>query len=827
MKPARIQTLLLGLALAVLTACGGGGGGGDAPAPSPSPSPSTAPPPPPAPPPPAPPPPPPPPAPAPGPSAALSVSVSAGTGRILSVDGAIDCGARCSAELSLGRRVALRALPASGFRFDRWESGCPDFVACEFDMAGARSVSARFVAVNPAADCSLPTAREGVAPSFAASHPKLLLNHTALRDCLRTKLRLGAPEALRLKEQVDRALAGRPDYAYQPWYAALLWQMSDDPRYRDLAVAQTESLVTAEEARIAAAQAPQVAGDSYLEVDAWVGNVARVYDWCFEALTPAQRSRWLAYAHQAVWNVWLAPASPAGGVAAQWGGREMRWSGWGRDNPANNYYFHFLNAAVLLGLASQGEHPQAPVWLDLVRHQKLAGELWPLYARELQGGGSLEGTGYGTALRTLWGVYEVWERSTGERIAHLSPHARDSMAHLLHSITPSLDRLAPTGDHARDATAALFDYHRDYLLQLAALFPQDRLSPVALDHLRRSSVPRMRHSFNDVQELLYAPPPTAAPAAELSTLYWGEGTGQLMMRSDWGLQASYANFICGAYKESHAHADQGSFVLFHQRWLADDANLRSDSGIEQGLALHNLLRLNDAQGQEIRMTPQGQPCRVMGLRNHAQFAYVAADVTPVYAFRHEGVNHYGNHQVEQLRREFFFLRPGVWVVLDRVATRTATQRVWTLNLPAAPTLEGQTARLRIGGQGLDLHALGAEPLRVTELAANRAGERGWRIEREARSASPGLYLNVLALPGALAQVEALGEGGVRLRLSDGRQASLRFAQQGWGGDLELLDAQGQPLWKAALPSTIAAPPLFMGDAAPAERARPADYLAPP
>ena len=289
---------------------------------------------------------------------------------------------------------------------------------------------------------------------------------------------------------MDRALAGRPDYGYQPWYAALLWQMSDDPRYRDLAVAQTDRLVAGEEARIAAAQAPQVAGDSYLEIDAWVGNVARVYDWCFEALTPAQRSRWLAYAHQAVWNVWLAPASSSGGVAAQWGGREMRWSGWGRDNPANNYYFHFLSAALALGLASQGEHPQAAGWLDLVRQQKLAGELWPLYARELQGGGSLEGTGYGTALRTLWGVYDQWERSTGERIAHRSPHARDSLAHLLHSITPSLDRLAPTGDHARDASAALFDYHRDYLLQLAALFPQERLAAVALDQLQRSAACR-------------------------------------------------------------------------------------------------------------------------------------------------------------------------------------------------------------------------------------------------------------------------------------------------------------------------------------------------
>jgi hypothetical protein len=128
---------------------------------------------------------------------------------------------------------------------------------------------------------------------------------------------------------------------------------------------------------------------------------------------------------------------------------------------------------------------------------------------------------------------------------------------------------------------------------------------------------------------------------------------------------------------------------------------------------------------------------------------------------------------------------------------------------------------------LDLHALGAEPMRVIELSPNRQGERGWRIEREARSASPGLHLNVLALAGAIAQIEPLGESGVRLRLADGRQAELRFAAQGWGGELRLLDAQGQALWRGPLPSTLAPAPLFVGDPAPAERARPVDYVAPP
>ena len=58
---------------------------------------------------------------------------------------------------------------------------------------------------------------------------------------------------------------------------------------------------------------------------------------------------------------------------------------------------------------------------------------------------------------------------------------------VIHSTVPTLDRLAPTGDHARDSSAALFDYHREYLLVLQALFPEERLSGIARTLLEGSA----------------------------------------------------------------------------------------------------------------------------------------------------------------------------------------------------------------------------------------------------------------------------------------------------------------------------------------------------
>ena len=72
---------------------------------------------------------------------------------------------------------------------------------------------------------------------------------------------------------------------------------------------------------------------------------------------------------------------------------------------------------MLLGLASHGENPDAPTWLYQFRTAKLRNQLFPTFNRDLVGGGSREGTGYGTAMKNLWRLYDWWERSTGDNVA--------------------------------------------------------------------------------------------------------------------------------------------------------------------------------------------------------------------------------------------------------------------------------------------------------------------------------------------------------------------------------------------------------------------------
>jgi hypothetical protein len=376
--------------------------------------------------------------------------------------------------------------------------------------------------------------------------------------------------------------------------------VTGEERYATDAIRRVDAWVTAEEGRIAANQRAQVAADSYLHVGSIVGDLALTYDWCHDRLTESQRSRWLAYAQQAVWNVW-------NHTLAQWGSASFPWSGWSVDNPSNNYYYSFLEATVLFGLAAKGEHPAAEGWVRHFREAKIGQQLVPAFVRDLAGGGSREGTGYGIAMRDLFKLYDVWEATTGERLADLAPHTRDSLAYLLHATVPTLDRIAPIGDHSRDSTAALFDYHRSYVQVLARLFRADPLAAIARTYLARCSVPRMTQGFMFLDDYLYDEPGAAErPLSELGAAYYGVGTGHLFARTDWSTSATWVGFIAGPFTESHAHADQLSFLVYKDEWLAYDANVHSHSGIRAELELHNLVRL-ERSGRTVPMV-RGPRC---------------------------------------------------------------------------------------------------------------------------------------------------------------------------------------------------------------------------
>lgn len=630
-------------------------------------------------------------------------------------------------------------------------------------------------------------------PPIASAHPRIYLPRNATR--LTALIAGNHPSATRYLEQAaalrSRSYSSLYNSAYTMEHFALVAQLTGDTSYCTFAVTGIEQFVTAEEGRIAAGTTPAVAGDSYLEVGPIVGDLSIVIDWCFEQTTATQRARWLAYGDQAVWNVWHPDD-------AQWGGRARPWTGWSIDNPSNNYYYSFLRATMLLGLAGRGELASADQWLDFFRNTKIAQQLVPTFERDLVGGGSREGTGYGTAMMRLWEIYDLWYGTTGEDISSWTGHTRASLLHFMHYTLPTLDGVSLNGDHSRDSTGAFFDYHRHYAQQLATLLPGDPLAPRARWLVGHSSVPSMTSGFMVINDFLYADPTvTPTPLAGLNTAYYARGIGQVYARSSWATDAAWMNFTAGPYTESHAHRDQGSFLLYRQEWMAYDPNYHSHSGIEQGEELHNLVRLSDATGT-LRQW-EGASSTMQALQQGDGWVHMAADSTAVYTLRN-------NPPVSRVQREIVWLDPGVAVVFDRVNTGAGTQQTWQLNSPVQPVVRGATATFAGTDETMTLQRVipAAATTSVFDWSTDSEYSGGFRLD-EAVAGGSNTFLHVLSFGAAAGATvssavrsDAAGRQGVQITFADGRVALVRFSTSGVDGTLELRSATGTVTQSVAL-----------------------------
>jgi hypothetical protein len=606
-------------------------------------------------------------------------------------------------------------------------------------------------------------------PVYPTQHPRIYL--TPNRSRLAAALTAKTSAATRFKSLVDQWVAGSDIWGFSAWNAALLGQLTGTTTYCTKAVATIETQVVAAEAKIAVNQAPVVAGDSYLEIGDMVGDLALVYDWCFAQTSPTQRTRWLKYADQAVSNVWH-PST------AKWGNATLPWSGWATNDPSDNYYYSFLRATMLLGLASKGEDPQADTWITQFRDTKILNQLVPTFNADLVGGGSREGTGYGVAMRRLFELYDLWQGTTGEALATKTGHTRQSLLAMLHQLVPTRDRVAPTGDLSRDSTAAFFDYHRNYLQELIQQFPTDTLAKRAKTQLLASSLPSMGSQFMLAYDFLYDDSNvTAAPVDGLNPTYYAKGIGELYARSGWDAHATWVNLIAGPYTQSHAHQDQGSLMIYKDGWLAYDAVIDSHSGLTQETTAHGLVRI-DSGGQPVHQIAN-TISKLTALHQGTGYTHAAADLTAAYN---------GNAAVQKVQREMVYLLPDVVIVFDRVQSAAGTQQTWQLASPVAASISGTTATVTSAGHALKIQKISGGTMAVTAMPsvdADFAG--GFRLD-EKLAGGDNRYLHVLSIDGSVSSTTAAGDTahpGVTVHLANGHNATITFTRDTAGATLVL------------------------------------------
>lgn len=496
---------------------------------------------------------------------------------------------------------------------------------------------------------------------------------------------------------VNAALANpsNPPYGFGAKDAAYAYLISGNEDYAALAVSNADAQVSAAEAAIAANTFAPVAGDSYLEAGAMISDVAMAYAWCNPS--PEQRTRWEAYANQTLFNIW-------NHTIASWGGNSFPWSGWSVNDPGNNYYYSFCYATATWALATNNT-----TYLELLRNNKFPALV--NYMSNLPGGGSREGTGYGTAFMNLFQIYQIWKDSGQADLANMNNHARDTIDFWIHATVPTLDRYTPIGDLARSSYPDLFDYHRDLMLKARNLTADTTRRNDSSWWLNNISVQTMSQGFERKFDLLPPGTNTTTPPTALS--YYASGTGNIFSRTSWAEDATFVHYITGIYDQSHAHQEQGAFMIFKDDFLTVSNNIFSTSGIRDETTCHNVLRFMN--GATVIPQNNGTATMTHTLGSGGNFE-ATSNLKGVYS----------SSLVSSWIRHVEFT-DGVFTVTDDYSTTGGASAIFQVNTPVQPSVAGNV--ITAGNLRVTVLTPASPTIALVEMSTTGGGfNSGWRID---------------------------------------------------------------------------------------------------
>lgn len=486
-----------------------------------------------------------------------------------------------------------------------------------------------------------------------------------------------------------------PPYGFGAKDAAYAYLISNNEDYAQLAVLNADEQVSQAEAAIAANTFAPVAGDSYLQAGAMISDIAMAYAWCNPS--PEQRARWEAYANQTLFNIW-------NHTSASWGGNSFPWSGWSVNDPGNNYYYSFCYATATWALATNDT-----TYLEFLRNNKLY-ELVN-YTSNLTGGGSREGTGYGTSFMNLFQLYQIWKDSGQADLANMNNHARDTIDYWIHATVPTLDRYTPIGDLARVSYPDLFDYHRDLMLKARNLTSDTTRRDDSSWWLNNISVQTMSQGFERKFDLLSPGSNITTPPSALS--YYASGTGNIFSRTSWAPDATFVHYITGVYDQSHAHQEQGAFMIFKDDFLTVSNNIFSTSGIHDETTCHNVLRFMNGS----TIIPQNYGTATMTHSFGSDGDFVATSNL-------KGV--YSSSLVSSWIRDVEFSN-GMFMVTDTYSTTGGASAIFQVNTPSQPTVIDNV--ITAGNLRVTVLTPASPTISLIEMATTGAGfNSGWRID---------------------------------------------------------------------------------------------------
>jgi hypothetical protein len=379
-----------------------------------------------------------------------------------------------------------------------------------------------------------------------ASHPRIFLTPEKLA-ALRTRAVPSNPRWTQLKNEADAR-----DGAMHA--KALVYQITGEATYANQAIAGALALI------------------NDFDYSAKGGDIALVYDWCYDRLSADQRLRFLNY-----FNAWADDlhVNPFDSDVPGWG----------------NYWPRYGYSYALVGLATYGDTPRAQEWLDEFRYRRFRDNDLPELERLAPGGAWPEGTVY-DVIANLWRMkaLEAWRTGTGENLFTSTTWFRNRLGYILMKHQPGLmDNFGyqfhpynSMGDAERNR-GSMVNFERIMALMLIARFSDDPLARQLHAYLAATPTDDSESFFPHEEFLWFNPNQPSDPPNVLT--HFSSGTGTVWMRSGWPSgaadadpRATYITFQCGDHFTYHQHYDQNSFTLFKAGDLLVDSGVYSGEG---------------------------------------------------------------------------------------------------------------------------------------------------------------------------------------------------------------------------------------------------------
>ncbi|MFB3891795.1 MAG: heparinase II/III family protein [Phycisphaerae bacterium] len=420
----------------------------------------------------------------------------------------------------------------------------------------------------------------------------------------------------------------------------------------------------------------------------------------------------------------------------------------------------------------RGENPRAGEFRDYALKKLYERKVVPVLKTFGAGGGCTECGWYARhCLFPLAQAMELARRMEGyDGFAKAPAFFYQRLAYELYQPYPGLDssgreRFAMEGD-GRAAYSQAMEYPRLLRMMLAQYFRGSEMAGYEAVYRKPTTDPSFR-----VYDLLYEEQPDAprdmkaVPLAHLAA-----GIGKVYARSDWGDDATWLRFECGDFFAQHQHFEAGNFEIFRREPLATESGVMTGWASPHALnwyirtVAHNgilvyqegqdwpfLLRdpegkapvANDGgQANTTRVADSVQEWNrrresfhrgtIVAFDNRPEFLYVAGDYTAAYAAT----------KVSLCTRQIVFIRPGTFVILDRVTSaKPEYAKAWLLHCHDEPRIDGRSIRIANGRGRLFVQTLLPERADISKIEGYTYGgqtfsPRGGPATRPAATSRP-------------------------------------------------------------------------------------------